>query len=132
MFIPGGPADPSYRRSVSDRRSPSATAGHAIDPPAGGANVTGFAEPTTLITGLIGDRAMARARSTHATAAPLARWSRAYAALARQPSARTMAGFEMASRNLANTMSARLGTSFTPADILRAMQGPVQPPAEEE
>ena len=132
MFIPGGPADPSYRRSVGDRRNPNATAGHAIDPPAAGANVSGFAEPTTLITGLIGDRVMARALSAPATAAPLARWSRAYSALARQPSARSMAGFEMASRNLANTMSARLGTSFTPADILRAMQGPVQAPAEEE
>ena len=63
MFIPGGPADPSYRRSVGDRRNPDATAGHAIDPPAGGANVSGFAEPTTLITGLIGDRLMARALS---------------------------------------------------------------------
>ena len=97
--------------------SPNATAGHAIAPPAGGANVAGFVEPTTLITGLIGDRVMAQARSTQATAAPLARWSRAYSALARQPSARSMAGFEMASRNLANTMSARLGTTFTPADI---------------
>ena len=82
------PRRPVLRRSVGDRRSPNATAGHAIDAPAGGANVAGFAEPTTLITGLIGDRVMARALSTHATAAPLARWSRAYSALARQPSAR--------------------------------------------
>lgn len=90
-----------------------------------------FADPVTAITAVIGGRAMAHMLSRPATAAPVAQWARSYTRLVRQPSAAAIANLNNASRNLLTNLGDKFG-SFSPNDFLRAIQGPVRAPAEQE
>lgn len=82
-------------------------------------------EPLTFISGVVGTTVLARALASPATAAPTARFARAYVAAAINPSAQTISGFNMAARNLANSLG------MSPADFMRRMQSPVSVPANE-
>lgn len=91
-----------------------------------------FVEPLTAITSVIGATAMSRALSRSVTAAPIAQWSKAYEMAVLRPGASTFSTLQIASRNLANTLSDKLGATFNPTDFLRALQGPARVPADEE
>ena len=76
-------------------------------------------EPT-ILTGVGTSFLVARALAKPATAASVSTWSRAYERLARAPTPASMTQFNLASRNLANTMNSTLGTNVKPEDFLRA------------
>lgn len=108
----------------------SGTAGHSAAYTAIGGAAVGvmhgsLIEPMTAIGGIIGNNLLARALSQKATAASMARWSRTYDALASNPSAATLSAFNLAGRNLANTIQGTLGERVNPADFMRAIQGSV-------
>jgi hypothetical protein len=77
-------------------------------------------EPTTM-AGIGTTFFVARALAKPATAASASAWSRAYERVARAPSPAAMAQFNLASRNLANTMNSTLGTNVSPNDFLKAV-----------
>lgn len=82
-------------------------------------------EPVTAVTTVIGNNLMARALSAPASAASVAKWSRAYSALATQPPApSSIAAFNIATRNLANTINGQFGVHVQPADFIKAIQAP--------
>jgi hypothetical protein len=81
-------------------------------------------EPLTALGTIAGTNLTARALSSPATAASVARWVRTYSALATERNAPSLAAFNIASRNLANTVNSRLGSNIDPADLMRAIQGP--------
>ncbi len=103
--------------------NPSGSAGHAAGMAAAGAVMAGIAhgswvEPVTAIGTVVGSNLAARMLGAPATAASMARWTRAYDNLARTPGARTIAAFNVASRNLGSTTAASLGEpSLAPALI---------------
>lgn len=82
-----------------------------------------MAEPLTTATAVIGARVMASALASPATVAPIAQWSRRYEIAFRAPTPANIAILTVASRNLANTLNAKLGLSVSPDDFLRAIQG---------
>lgn len=92
--------------------------------------LSGMIEPTTLLTGIVGGRILGAALARPATAAAVSQWARAYSRLASQPSTRAMAGFDIATKNLSTNLADKLGVSLSPADVLRAIQGPARAPAE--
>jgi hypothetical protein len=98
----------------------------------GGLGVAGLiSNPLTTISAVVGGRALAHMLARPATASAVADWSRSYLRLARQPSAAAVANLNLASRNLLTNMGDKFGT-FAPSDFLRAIQGPVRVPAEDE
>jgi hypothetical protein len=102
----------------------------------GGSFVAGLGglwlDPLTTLSTVATGRIAAQILARPATAAPLARWSRTYLALASTPSNSTLASFNIASRNLANTVNAELGTKLNPMDFLRQIQGPSPARTEEQ
>lgn len=88
-----------------------------------------FIEPLSTLTTVLGGHAVARALARPAAAASIAKWSRANEALVRAPNAAKVAAINSASRNLINTVGAK---DLTPADFLKALQGPVPGRAQDE
>jgi hypothetical protein len=88
-------------------------------------------EPVTLMATVVGPAAMAWTLSRPAAAQSAANWSRSYMNLVRKPSAAGAANLTTASRNLISNLGDKAG-AITPADFLRAIQGPVRAPAETE
>ncbi len=114
----------------------SGTAGHGAAMTMMGGSAAGFLtgsliEPVTAISVVVGNNLMARALSKPASAAAVARWTRAYEALAKKPEPRSMAAFNLASRNLANTLNGQIGSRAQPADFLKAIQAPATGRAED-
>jgi hypothetical protein len=109
--------------------NPSGTAGHSAAYTGLGAAIAGLMggsirEPLIILGTMVGNNLTARALSSPATAASVARWVRTYSALATERNAPSMAAFNIASRNLANTMNSQLGSNIQPGDLMRAIQGP--------
>jgi hypothetical protein len=107
----------------------SGTAGHNAAFTLIGAGATGLLhgsliEPVTAVSLVVGNNLMARALSNPASAASVARWSRTYDALANNPAPKSLAAFNIASRNLANTVNAQFGSAIQAGDFLKAIQGP--------
>jgi hypothetical protein len=90
-----------------------------------------WAEPVTAITGLVGVNLMARVLASPATVAPVAQWSKKYQLAIQKPSPANAAMLVIASRNLVNTLNAKLGLTLSPEQLLKAMQ-PVTGRAEDE
>ena len=82
-----------------------------------------MADPITTVTAVVGARIMASALAAPSTVAPITQWSKRYEVAMRSPSPANIAMLTVASRNLANTLNAKLGLSVTPDDFLRAIQG---------
>lgn len=89
-------------------------------------------EPLTAISSVLGAWALSRALARSVTAAPVAQWSRAYEAAVLRPGASTLSTLQIASRNLANTLSDKLGVSINPTDFLRSIQAPARVSAEDQ
>jgi hypothetical protein len=87
-------------------------------------------EPMAAVSTVVGNNLMARALSKPASAASVARWGRAYQTLAASPGPSSFANFNIAARNLANTINGQFGSRIQPADFLRAIQGPTPGRAE--
>jgi hypothetical protein len=90
-----------------------------------------WAEPLTAISGLVGVNLMARVLASPATVAPVAQWSKKYQIAIQKPSPANAALLVIASRNLVNTLNAKLGLTLSPEQLLKAMQ-PVTGRAEDE
>lgn len=113
----------------------SGTAGHNAAYAIGGAVITGvlhgsLIEPITAVTGVVGINMMSRLLATKATAASMARWSRAYDTLATNPTPSAQATFNIVSRNLAGTLNGHLGTKVAPGDLLKSISSPAQASGE--
>lgn len=67
-----------------------------------------------------------------ATAASMARWSRAYEYLVTKPSTAALATFNVASRNFAHSISELAGVKVEPSVFLKALQAPATGRAEEQ
>jgi hypothetical protein len=88
-------------------------------------------DPMTTAATVLSGRVVASMLARPATAASLARYSRTHEALVRQPSPARLAAFNLASRNLL-TAAKDFGVNGTTDDFLRAIQGPMKVPAENE
>lgn len=88
-----------------------------------------FADPLTTIGAVIGGRALAIALSQPAKAASIAKLARTQEQLVRNPITPRIAAFNMAARNLVHTLG---DNNLSPADFLKALQGPVGSRAEGE
>lgn len=108
--------------------NPSGTAGHTITAALGGLALN---EPITAISSIVGGRVISRALSQPATAASMARWSRAYLNASAKPGASTLAQLQSATQNLTNTFNSTLGGNLNPSDFLRRLQSPVPVPADD-
>jgi hypothetical protein len=86
-----------------------------------------FLEPLSVIGAAIGNSALARLLASPATAASTAKWARTYDALINRPGPRTLATFNMATRNLASTGAPAIGWQGSIADLSQRIQGAVQP-----
>lgn len=96
----------------------------------GGGIGTGLvAAPLTTIGILAGNRALATALARPASAASIAKLSKAQVALATSPNPSKIAAYTLAARNLISTMELK---AVTPADFLKSLQGPVPARAEDE
>lgn len=91
-----------------------------------------WAEPLTAIGMAIGTSALARVLAAPVTAAPAAHWARKYELALRAPTPANVAQLTIASRNLANTISAEIGVNVSAQDFLRAIQGGMKPRADDE
>lgn len=89
-------------------------------------------EPITALTTVVGNNLMARALSSPASAASVARWVRTYDAVATSRNAQSIAAINIASRNLANTVNAQFGSRVQPADFLKAIQGTTKSAADQD
>jgi hypothetical protein len=114
----------------------SGTAGHSAAYAIMGSAATGalhgsLIEPIAAVSGIVGMNMMSRVLATKATAASMARWSRAYDAVASNPTPNALAVFNIVSRNLAGTINGHLGGNVAPGDFLKAIQGPTRGSADE-
>lgn len=89
-------------------------------------------EPVTALTTVVGNNLMARALSRPASAAAIARWTRAYDGLASSPDPKSLAVFNIAGRNLANTVNGQFGANVQPSQFLRAIQTPAIGSADQD
>ena len=89
-------------------------------------------EPITAVGAVVGNNLLARALSKPASAASVARWGRAYQALAASPGPSSIANFNIAARNLANTINGQFGSRIQPTDFLKAISGPAPAGAEQD
>jgi hypothetical protein len=94
---------------------------------AGGA----FTAPLTTLATAVGGAVAARILAAPAAASSASKWTRAYAALQIRPTTHTIAAYQVASRNLANTAKS-LGSSASPLDFMKALQGPVPSAAQDQ
>lgn len=88
--------------------------------------------PLVALGGIVGASALSRILATPATAASMAKWTRVYQRAAMSPSPHaSMAALSAASRNFATTLTDKLGLNVSPADFMRALQGPIPVRPEE-
>jgi len=80
--------------------------------------------PVQAMATALGGSVLARVLSQPATAASAAKWSRAYEAAVRKPTAGTISALQIASRNLSATVSDKLGVNVTADQIMKAITGP--------
>lgn len=85
--------------------------------------------PLLVVKALVGGRVLASLLSKPATAASVAKLARSQEALVASPSPARLAAFNTASRNLISTAGIR---NLTPADFIRALQGPIPGRAQDE
>lgn len=96
----------------------------------GGLIGTGTAvAPLLVLKSLVGGRVLASILSRPASAASVAKLAKAQEALVVSPGPARLAAFNTASRNLINTIGAR---QLSPADFLKALQGPIPSRAQDE
>ena len=88
--------------------------------------------PITLLGVGIGANVTSRLLGAPATAASVARWTRAVDALAQAPGARAWAAYNIASRNLANTAAAAGGDPSIAPHLQQKLQGLVRRPNERD
>lgn len=88
--------------------------------------------PIGIGAGIIGSNVMSRMLGNPATAASVARWSRAVDNLAQTPGYRTWAAYNIASRNLANTTAAMGGDPSLAPNITQKLQGAMRRPDERQ
>lgn len=92
---------------------------------------TGFlAAPLTTLSAAVSGAVAAKILAAPATASSAAKWARTYAAVTTRPSAQTIAAYQVASRNLANT--AQLGSSASAVDFMKALQAPTPSAAQDQ
>jgi len=92
---------------------------------------TGFiAAPLATLSAAVGGAVAAKILAAPATASSAAKWARTYAALTTRPSAQTIAAYQVASRNLANT--AQLGSNASVIDFMKALQAPSMSAAQDQ
>lgn len=94
--------------------NPSGTAGHGVGLGMIAAGGTGLAhgswiEPIAAISTAFGTNVLARLLATPATAASMARWSRAYDVVVNKPGPAALASFDLATKNLAASTSGHVG-----------------------
>jgi hypothetical protein len=89
----------------------------------------GIANPLLTAKVVLGGRLLASALAKPATAASVAKLAKAQEALVMSPGPARIAAFNTAARNLINTLGVR---DVSPADFIRAMQGPVPGRAQDE
>lgn len=77
-------------------------------------------EPLTTLTTVLGGRIVAEALARPASAASIAKLSRAQQGLAVQPTTAKIAAYSLAARNLISTIGAK---NVSPADFIRSLQG---------
>jgi hypothetical protein len=94
---------------------------------AGGA----IAAPLTTLSSAVGGGIAAKILAAPASASSASKWTKAYAALAVRPSAQTIAAYQTASRNLANTAQS-LGSNATVIDFMKALQAPAPSAAQDQ
>lgn len=82
-----------------------------------------IAAPIATITSAVGGAVAAKILASPAGASSAAKWTRAYAAVALRPSAQSIGAFQIASRNLANTVQS-LGSNASAIDFMKALQTP--------
>jgi hypothetical protein len=75
-----------------------------------------------IIGGIAGTNVLARVLGTKATAASLARMSRAHDAWIATPGPRSIAVLNATTRNFANTVNSTLGTNIDPNELTKAVQ----------
>lgn len=90
-----------------------------------------FVPALTLLSGVTGGAVAAKILAAPAGASSASKWVRAYAALTLRPSAHTIAAYQVASRNLANTAQS-LGSNATVMDFMRALQSPAMSGAQDQ
>jgi hypothetical protein len=108
--------------------NPSGSAGHAAGLLGAGAVVGALmhgslVEPMAAIGGVLGSNVVARILGAPATAASMARWTRAYDNLVRFPGARTLAAYNMASRNLGGSTAALSGNPALAPALIDKIKG---------
>ena len=91
----------------------------------------GIAEPVSAISTAVGGTVAAHILSRPATAVSAAKWARAYAVLGTRPSVQSIAAYQTASRNLANTANA-FGSNVSMADFMKLLQAPSRSAAEDQ
>jgi hypothetical protein len=112
--------------------NPSGTAHVGATMAAGGGAMAGILhgsliEPVTALGLALGNNMLARLFAAPATAASAARWARAYDALINKPGPRSVATFNMASRNLASTSAPAINWQGSVADLQQRIQNAIQP-----
>lgn len=90
-----------------------------------------MAEPLTAIGAVLGGRGLAMALANPAKASSVAKVVRAQESLAKSPTPAKIAAYNIAARNLISTLGTE-AKMLSPADFLRALQGPVPSRAEDE
>lgn len=118
----------SRYKSLQKFANPSGTAQGVFG---GGIGAGLFADPLTTAAAVLGGRTMAYALSRPATAASVAKLARSQEALVRNPTTPRLVAFNLAARNLVNTLG-DYGRSINPSDFMRALQGGVPSRANDE
>jgi hypothetical protein len=108
----------SRAREVQRFGNPAGT-GQSVATLATGAGLA--TNPLTTIASVVGGNITSRILAAPATAASAARWSRAYQAAVQQPTAATVSGLQIASRNFASTIGDKLGVTVDPNSLFRAL-----------
>lgn len=88
-------------------------------------------DPLTTISSVVGGRALAYALSQPATASSVAKLVRAQEALVRVPSTGKLAAYNVAARNLINTLG-EAGRGISPDQFMKALQGGMPSRAKNE
>lgn len=108
----------SRAREVQRFGNPSGT-GQSVASLATGAGLA--TSPLTTIASVVGGNVVSRILAAPSTAASAARWSRAYQAAVQTPTAATVSGLQIASRNFASTIGDKLGVTVDPNSLFRAL-----------
>ena len=90
-----------------------------------------IAAPLSTLATAVGGAGAAHILAAPATASSAAKWARAYSLLTTRPTVQSIAAYETASRNLANTARG-IGLSVDPASFMRLLQSPSRSSAEDQ